>query len=140
MEAAPLSPAHIIKSCFFKDTLKGVNIANTAIGLDTNVINNAANIAVGATLDILEGKERSPNKKNNTICMIYSFCYSTDLVRNRDLIRISECPGIRIAFIHSRKNLTCQIKPACASFLPLLGLRQNRKNSSSEKQNVEQMR
>ena len=69
MEAAPLSPADITKSCFFNDILNGVNIANTAIGLAANVTNRVTKIEVGATFNILEGKDKSPSIKNRTICI-----------------------------------------------------------------------
>ena len=69
IDAAPRIPDQATKICWRKDERKGVKIPNTASGLAIKVRKRAIKSAVHATPGNLDGKDKSPSRKNKNICI-----------------------------------------------------------------------
>ena len=62
-------PGPRYKQTLFEIAFKRVNIANTAAGRAINVRKSAIATAGSITLGICDGKDNSPSRKNNSICI-----------------------------------------------------------------------
>lgn len=69
MDDAPLRPAKATKSICLSLLLNGSITRKTAIGLATTIINNPVRSAGPITAGILDGNDKSPNRKNISTCI-----------------------------------------------------------------------
>ena len=69
IDAAPRSPDQETNSCWRREQRKGVNNANTAAGLATNVKNTAIASAYGRIAGSCDGNASKPNRKKISICI-----------------------------------------------------------------------
>ena len=69
IDAAPRSPAADTKICCDILLQKGVSSKNTATGLAIKVKNIATANPIPATWNNCDGNDKSPNRKNKSICI-----------------------------------------------------------------------
>ena len=69
IDAAPLRPAHDTTRYCEIFVLNGASTVATANGLAMNVINSAINIDGYKTVNIFDGNDKSPKRKNISICI-----------------------------------------------------------------------